>query len=288
VANKKILSLEEFENWKKSIDPSLIDYAPEFGELLTKYPPSKYEIREQEVGWPFNSFITVDSKGKYTKPETNFLEDKINREELRKIYPKITDAEIDEWIQTNRTTPNYITNIKDPKTGTSQWIAPGTYETRDYGEGIIEKEFVPTIYENSLPPSSFVDPTTGVRGYYPDYLSQQFGKNYSYYPIWDNPIPVEIETPPVVPTAEETPVEEFTGPQYNTPGYKMSLPSYYLAHHNSSQLIPHARLTRSIQDNVVTRPGAKLVQKITGYDPAAMEGYYNEEGEFVPGEIARA
>lgn len=35
----------------------------------------------------------------------------------------------------------------------------------------------------------------------------------------------------------------------------------------------------------VTKPIASLVQKLTGYDPAYFEGYEDEEGNFVPGEL---
>ena len=292
-ASKRTLTPEEFAAWKQSIPREALmgEYAAEkLADLTSKYPPSKYEIRESEIDTPWNYHIqqTNDQK-KWTSPETNFLEDKINREALRKVYPNLSDEQIDKWVIESRTQPSYISNTIDPRTNSSEWIlGPGQMETISDEEGNSESTFVPKKFPEFNPPPTFTDPDTKVKGYYPEYMAETFGKNYTYLPIWDAPIPVEIETPPVVPTAKEAPVEEFTGPQYNTPGYKMSLPSYYLAHHNSSQLIPHARLTRSIQDNVVTRPGAKLVQKITGYDPAAIEGYYNEEGEFVPGEIARA
>jgi hypothetical protein len=292
-ASKRTLTPEEFAAWKQSIPREALmgEYAAgKLADLTSKYPPSKYEIRESEIDTPWNYHIQqTDDQKKWTSPKTNFLEDKINREALRKVYPNLSDEQIDKWVIESRTQPSYISNTIDPRTNSSEWIlGPGQMETISYEEGNSESTFVPKKFPEFNPPPTFTDPDTKVKGYYPEYMAETFGKNYTYLPIWDAPIPVEIETPPVVPTAKEAPVEEFTGPQYNTPGYKMSLPSYYLAHHNSSQLIPHARLTRSIQDNVVTRPGAKLVQKITGYDPAAIEGYYNEEGEFVPGEIARA
>ena len=41
-------------------------------------------------------------------------------------------------------------------------------------------------------------------------------------------------------------------------------------------------------DKDVNRPIPALVQRLTGYNPDYMEGYENEDGEYIPGEIERA
>lgn len=77
-------------------------------------------------------------------------------------------------------------------------------------------------------------------------------------------------------------------PTYLPPSYKVNRPEFYLAHHTSNQLIPHARLTKSETDKLVPTIMSKIVQKTTNYDPNFIEGYEDEDGNWVPGELEKA
>ena len=304
-ASKRTLTPEEFAAWKQSIprEALMSEYTAEkLADLTSKYPPSKYEIRESEIDTPWNYHIqqTNDQK-KWTSPETNFLEDKINREALRKVYPNLSDEQIDKWVIESRTQPSYISNTIDPRTNGSGWIlGPGQMETISDEEGNSESTFVPKKFPEFNPPPTFTDPDTKVKGYYPEYMAETFGKNYTYLPIWDAPIPVEyidnkpmdifppgkleIENKPIIGTPTPGPEK----PTYIPPDYKVNKPGFYFAHKTSNQLIPHARLRRSEIDKYVPGNIAKMVQKATDYNANAMEGYEDEEGNWVPGEIEKA
>jgi hypothetical protein len=299
-AVKKLLTPEEFAKWKKGIPGTNSIRTPEELEsLIAKYPPSRYETRESQIDDPWSFRVAVATNNQFTTPNTNFLEDKIDRIALKKIYPGLTDEEINKWVTDSRTEPSYVSNQKDSD-GSHQWIVgPGKDETTTYEDGSTETSFIPTKFSKFNPPPSYVDPNTKIKGYYPDSIIDKFAKDYSYLPVWDAPTPVEYISnepiPPLIP--DRLPVNNYelrqgtpgpTVPEYNTPGYKMDIPSYYKAHHNSSQLIPHARLKRSETDARVTTPFAKLTQKVTGYNPQTMEGYEEEEGNWVPGEIEQA
>jgi len=82
-------------------------------------------------------------------------------------------------------------------------------------------------------------------------------------------------------------VPEFPAfPTYQMPGYKKDFPAIYMRAHHSGQLIPHPipTLTTRYKPTIESR----ITQKLTGYDRNFMEGYYNEEGNYVPGELENA
>jgi hypothetical protein len=70
------------------------------------------------------------------------------------------------------------------------------------------------------------------------------------------------------------------------PGYKKDFPAIYMRAHHSGQLIPHPipTLTTRYKPSIESR----ITQKLTGYDRNLMEGYYDEEGNYVPGELENA
>jgi hypothetical protein len=119
-----------------------------------------------------------------------------------------------------------------------------------------------------------------------------------HQPVIKENLPIEKLELPKLPLLELTPIntpkQELQGeyekdiiPEYVQPGYKVERPNFYWAHHNSSQLIPHPRLLRG-QNQLVPSLPTKLYQKSTGYNPAIMEGYTDEEGNYIPGEIEQA
>jgi hypothetical protein len=75
-------------------------------------------------------------------------------------------------------------------------------------------------------------------------------------------------------------------PSYTMPGYKKDFPAIYMRAQHAGQLIPHARptLTTHYKPSIESR----ITQKLTGYDPAYMEGSYDQEGNYIPGELENA
>ena len=258
-------------------------------EFFSKYPPEYWTKQSTYDSYPFtqtygtNENVNYGSSNFWTKPNTLFIEDEIDRAALKKIYPNMPDSYIDEYIAETRKEPNYITNSWNPKY--NYYEHAQTYDEKDY------KYNIPT------PVKTFVDPN-GLRGYIQDSVTDNITQDFDYLPYWAKPkevmfmpermevrLPEEIEIPKreIVGTAEE-----FLAPEYTTPGYKKDYPYFYMAHHNSNQIIPHARLKRGEFANLHTTPLNKIVQKVSGYNPKVMEGFYDEEGEWVPGEIEQA
>jgi hypothetical protein len=91
-------------------DPySQADYKPD--QFTDKYKPSRFDANVYYINSTTPNFSYDRSAGKYLSPETDIVEDKINRERLKKYYPNITDDDINEayTYQYN----SYISNIKD-------------------------------------------------------------------------------------------------------------------------------------------------------------------------------
>jgi hypothetical protein len=83
-------------------------------------------------------------------------------------------------------------------------------------------------------------------------------------------------------------------PQYNQYNYQTEVPTLDIK-------LPKRKIARLFDRGVIdskghikrgekeiTRPIPSLIQKSTGYDPSYMEGYEDEEGNYIPGEIEKA
>jgi hypothetical protein len=257
-------------------------------DFFSKYPPEYWTKQTSYDPNPFNvTYASPDgvrrgSSNYWTTPNTLFIEDDINRENLRKIYPNMPDSYIDEYIARTRKEPSYITNKYNPQ---YNYYESGDVYDDDYN------------YKIKTPVKSLID-DKGLRAYLQESIIDSIGQSYKYLPYWSKPqevmfMPERID--PLRPERIERPKGEIIGtaqtyeePQYNMPGYKKDYPYFYMAHHTSDQIIPHPRLKRGELTNLHTTPLNKIVQKVSGYNPKIMEGYYDEEGEWVPGEIESA
>jgi hypothetical protein len=90
-----------------------------WNEIMTKYQPIGYDAmidwNSPRYGYHFSGdYNTGKKRWIYKKPDTPVLEDTIDRAALRKIYPQLTDADIDEYVADERLNPSYITNLLDP------------------------------------------------------------------------------------------------------------------------------------------------------------------------------
>jgi hypothetical protein len=119
----------------------------------------------------------------------------------------------------------------------------------------------------------------------PDYETR-FEREYDYVDLPDESIIPKLDL--------ATPSED--APLYLQPEYQMSVPTI-------EGKKPIQKIKRFITgdkgvidrkghikfgDKDVNRPIPALVQRLTGYNPDYMEGYENEDGEYIPGEIERA
>jgi hypothetical protein len=85
--------------------------------LIKKYPPTGYHAREYFSSYPYTDKYAYNQNvpnksgyNHYVTPKTAFIEDEIDREKLKKIYPTLTDEEIDGHLKETREQPSYITN----------------------------------------------------------------------------------------------------------------------------------------------------------------------------------
>ena len=125
------------------------------------------------------------------------------------------------------------------------------------------------------------------KGFYdmPDHETR-FEREYDYIDLPDESIIPKLDL--------ATPSED--APLYLQPEYQMSVPTI-------EGKKPIQKIKRFITgdkgvidrkghikfgDKDVNRPIPALVQRLTGYNPDYMEGYENEDGEYIPGEIERA
>ena len=85
------------------------NYEPD--QFTEKYKPSRFDANVYYINSTTPNFSFNRSTGKYLQPDTAIVEDKINRERVKKYYPNITDEDINDDYATHYN--SYISNIKD-------------------------------------------------------------------------------------------------------------------------------------------------------------------------------
>jgi hypothetical protein len=282
--NKSRLTPEEYQKMIASKDLEPINY---YDRVTSKYAPIGYDVMDEYSDDFLANYYTYRTdepkpgyggRKLYIAPKTTPIEDEINRARLKEIYPLLTDAEIDKQFNEYRSDPSYVTN-RIGSWGGREYVGPNQ------------------TYPEFNAPASYYDENKKLKGYLPDVIREDIDKYKRYIPVWGEPEEVydvkfpkmEIKKPEPILTAkgelEGLPEKELP-PDYNAPGYKKDYPAIYMRHHHSGQLIPHARPTLTSARKAT--PYSRIIQKVTGYDPAYMEGYTDEEGNYVPGEIEKA
>ncbi len=169
-SNRRLYDAQEKEirraidEWNKSNDKKL-------GNLMRKYKPIGYLNKEEySEGYLGDNYAINPSAEKYKKPHTWKMEDATDREGLKKIYPGLTDKDIDEAIENMRT--------RDPLDYMKKGVGP--YD-RSWEE--------PDYYERNYTQDS-------TKGYRPEAIVNQIHKFTYSLPIWKKPVqPVEFEFP---------------------------------------------------------------------------------------------
>lgn len=212
-----INDLNTFINNPELADPANIHYAfnSELGkDILKQYPPSSYKGLYEYGEQPFRSqapnrgrqFFGTDKY--FTAPQTQFIEDNIDRELLRKTYPNLTDEIIDEYVQKERENPTYYTNRWDPgyswynfASVDSPTITPETTTN----EGINMIDTVNGLYPKTYN-INYTDRVTQetakkpIKGYLQEGIGYDIDRYGTYYPVWDAPTQkVELRKPQPAP-----------------------------------------------------------------------------------------
>lgn len=188
---------------RADIDSSF--YTKEGKDILKKYPPSRYRGIYEYTNWPYQDLYPhrgdqfFGTKKYMVAPQTQFIEDNIDRALLRKTYPNLTDEFVDEYVQGERENPTYYTN---------EWDNHPNYQWYSY-DGVDS----PTMSPNSASGSTMIDTVNGLypktynisysrygdydlngdlikrtaKGYLQEGVTHDIERYGKYYPIWDKP-----------------------------------------------------------------------------------------------------
>ena len=271
----------------------------EINPFLTQYPPEKWEKQTSYSGGPFNYYYNTNlntpfgSRNHWKKPDTLLIEDKINRANLKNIYPNLSEEDIQKVYQRMSTEPDFISNIYNPN-----WNGYVHALAHDY----VNNKYT---YLADPKKTTFTD-TRGLTGYLPDEIKDRIIQEYEYTPIWSKPEqaygvipdPIIIGPPPKLENSSNLTLrpapeleEHIDAPQYTLEPYTAERP--YL-----DVKLPQNKIKKLFDSGVLANKGhidlgvknktrliPRIVQKVTGYDPAYFEGYEDEEGKYVPGEL---
>lgn len=196
-----------------SIDSSF--YRKDGRDILKKYPPSRYRGMYEYTNFPYQDlypnrgrqFFGTDNY--MIAPRTQFIEDNIDRELLRKTYPNLTDEFVDAYVKGEREFPTYYTNKWDPHPD-YQWysyadayspaITPGVTRSDstviDTVDGLYPKthDILYSRYGDYDLNGDLINRTA--KGYLQEGVTHDIEKFGKYYPVWDKPTQVfELRKP---------------------------------------------------------------------------------------------
>jgi hypothetical protein len=150
--------------WTDPSNPNLSYNVPAF---LQNHPPSRYHNKTNYSGLTGADF-TYRQQGpniRYIKPKTPQLENITNLAELQKIYPGLTQQELDAEVLDRQTNPFYLTNR----------LNANNQNILDYSSDY------PTNRQNDI------DYLARRGSYYPDTISNSYSTNMYTIPEWDEP-----------------------------------------------------------------------------------------------------
>jgi predicted Zn-ribbon and HTH transcriptional regulator len=129
--NNEIVNNDVYKNTKyfKPFDKS--------NAFFQKYPPSSWSYHSKLSSDPTRELFSGNWNGsnfKYKKPNTSRIEDNVNRTYLKKFYPELTDEQIDEIVKTDVENPGYITNEFDVNKK-RKWVSGQDAEGHDIAKG---------------------------------------------------------------------------------------------------------------------------------------------------------
>ena len=290
-------------NYETLINPNMVNQ-PDFSSsylsdqmpFFTQYPPREWEKKTEYNSYPFQNYYATNanalyrSKNYWTKPNTLLIEDEIDRANLKNIYPNLSEEDIQKEYQEMITEPGYISNEYN-----SQWNYYPYAGTKNYSTG---------EYLADPKQLTFTD-SDGLKGYLPESIQDNIYNTFEYTPRWDKPEQAYgiIPDPIIInPLKLENPSNLTLRPSTELPE-PIEAPQYTLDPYTADRLsldidLPQNKIKKLFDSGVLANKGhidlgvknktrliPRIVQKVTGYDPAYFEGYEDEEGNFVPGEL---
>jgi hypothetical protein len=175
-------------------DPNNAD-AQLIRQTMKNYPPDSYQGMITYTRYPFDKRTArtpnapYGSKNYWTSPNTQFIEDNINRDALRQVYPLLDDKRIDEVVATSRELPGYATNAFNPNTGhyystygqdntdLGSWFNPNEDNAMPVVDGIFPGSYPVNVNRGQLK----------TRGYLDEDIVENIYKEGEYFPIWNKP-----------------------------------------------------------------------------------------------------
>jgi hypothetical protein len=256
--------------------------------VLANYIPDSYLGRASftNLGTGAYSINTGAAADEFRTPiNSAVIEDKIDRDRLRKIYPDITDKDINEAFQ--RAANNYISNDIEPQTTYN--IRANLRDNNTRNETIMSnqndnafKDFV-----NSTKNTDEMFTRDNHVYYKPESVQDYIGTNLEVLPNYLEPVDKYIVKKTL---ADADPsVELYTNP--DAPHYSANYPENKLGYdkYNWYKSKPYnstrpGRYKRQKNTGGFDWEMSKKVEDIKNY----MEGYYDEDGNYIPGEREKA
>jgi len=272
--------------------------------VLANYIPDSYLGRASlySLGTGYYSINNGAAADEFRTPiNSAVIEDKIDRDRLRKIYPDITDKDINEAFQ--RAANSYISNDIDPQTTYN--IRANLLDNKTRNETIMSnqndnafKDFV-----NSTKNTDEMITRDNHVYYKPESVVDYIGANLEVLPNYLEPVDKYIVKKTL---ADADPsVELYTNPdapEYSLTDNTMTIPTVSIDKGNAKRYFDKLHKNKGMANKgstyrprsldfgkkEVTRLIPSLVQKATGYDKNYMEGYMDDDGNYIPGEIENA
>jgi hypothetical protein len=253
--------------------------------VLANYIPDSYLARASLYSLGSGAFATA-SDYRYTTPITPVVEDKINRDRIKELYPDITDKDINDEFQFDAN--NYVSNDLIPNT---------PYHMRDALLDSKNRKKTIMSNQNDNAFKDFVNSTKNTDEmftrnnhvyYKPEYIEDFTGTDLHIVPNYSEPIDKYI----VKKTVDniDPSVELYTNP--DAPEYSPSYPENRIEYNkynwNSGKNVGMGTKwtlpKRKKDSGGFYNKMSKKVQDIKNY----MEGYEDEDGNYIPGEIENA
>jgi hypothetical protein len=164
-------------------------------QTMKNYPPDSYQGMITYTAYPFDKRTArtpnapYGSKNYWTSPNTQFIEDNINRDALRQVYPLLNNEKIDEVVASSRALPNYTTNVFNPNTG--HYYSTYGQDNTDLGSWFNPNEDNAMPVVDGIFPGSYpVNVNRGqmkTRGYLDEDIIENIYKEGEYFPVWNKP-----------------------------------------------------------------------------------------------------
>jgi len=154
-------------------------------ESWNKYVPIKYLESGKIYDDFFSRWYSQDyNRGKWKKPWTSLIEDELDYDYIKSVYPNITDEDIKNSVEMSRNNPTYITNNYNSKWGWYEDLDNEDFSPLGPG-GTNPDTYIPR--KEDYTGSGEFDDKRYTQGYKPDTYRTEFAGVTDVYPIYAKP-----------------------------------------------------------------------------------------------------